>query len=90
MRYYACFDGYGHLMGVVSQPELAERYRDDPEEFLRRNQPPGAIGAAGRPAGHVAVLNFSNNEELQEFLDSLGDEIEGFYGCRSESRPYNF
>jgi hypothetical protein len=40
--------------------------------------------------GHVGTLAFDNEKDLNDYLAELGEEIEGFYGCRSESRPYNF
>ena len=43
-----------------------------------------------RSTGHVGTLKFDNENELKDYLESLGDEITGFYGCQSESRPYNF
>ena len=29
-------------------------------------------------------------KELYDYLSELGEEIEGFYGCCSMSRPYNY
>ena len=40
--------------------------------------------------GHVGTLCFDTEKDLIDYLSELGEEIEGFYGCRSESRPYNF
>lgn len=50
----------------------------------------GPDAGTGRTTGHVSTLSFNNEKELNDYLESLGDEITGFYGCESESRPYNF
>ena len=44
----------------------------------------------GHISGHVGTLSFDNDEELNDYLESLGDEISGFYKADSDSRPYNF
>jgi hypothetical protein len=90
MIYYIYFDNYGHATTVVSEVELSEKYQGDPEVFSRAC----ADSAAGCPVehatGHVGVMRFDDDHELKDFLESLGDEIMGFYGCQSDSRPYNF
>ena len=32
----------------------------------------------------------NETKSKEEYLKSLGDEIEGFYTCKSDSRAYNF
>ncbi|UCD78496.1 MAG: hypothetical protein JSW26_24290 [Desulfobacterales bacterium] len=90
MKYYVYFDAYGHARKIINAQELAQKFGNDPAKFL------GAM-CQGRPetpdghtTGHVGTLSFDSKEELQDYLEGLGDEITGFYGCRSESRPYNF
>jgi hypothetical protein len=90
MKYYVYFDGYGHLKKVVNENELDEKYNNDTNEFLRSMCDPGPNAGSERLTGHVSTLNFSDEKELNDYLESLGDEITGFYGCESESRPYNF
>jgi len=90
MKYYAYFDGYGHLKKAISEKELSEKYNNDPEEFLRSMCDQGPDAGTERTTGHVSTLRFSDEKELNDYLESLGDEITGFYGCESESRPYNF
>ncbi|UCF95067.1 MAG: hypothetical protein JSW39_13250 [Desulfobacterales bacterium] len=89
MKYYVYFDAYGHARQAISATELAAKYDNDPDLYLK------AMGAQPETkmehtSGHVGTLRFESEEELNEYLESLGDEISGFYGCRSESRPYNF
>jgi hypothetical protein len=90
MRYYIYFDGYGHLRQAISEKELAEKYNNDPAEFLMAMRNLGPSTTVEGAAGHVSTLVFSDENELNDYLESLNDEITGFYECRSESRPYNF
>lgn len=90
MQYYVYFDAYGHARQVIDEEQLANTYHNDPDEFLSAMCNTGS-DAESRPAtGHVGTLVFDDENELNEYLQSLGDEVTGFYGCRSESRPYNF
>ena len=90
MKYFVYFDAYGHARQIISENELAEKYGNAPDEFLAAmcRKRPGA--PEGHTTGHVGTLSFDTQRELLDYLESLGDEIDGFYGCRSESRPYNF
>ena len=90
MRFFVYFDAYGNARKVIDQNELAQKYHNNPEEFLQAMCRPGPGVAVNHISGHVGILRFDSQKELKEYLDSLGDEITGFYGCRSKSRPYNF
>ena len=90
MRYFAYFDGYGHLKGVIEEKELAEKYNNNTDEFLKSMSDQEPNSAGERVTGQVTTLRFDDEKELKDYLESLGDEITGFYGCESESRPYNF
>ena len=90
MRYYIYFDGYGHLRDAISEKELAEKYNNNPDEFLKAMCCSGPDAKIEHTTGHVTTLRFDSENELQDYLESLGDEITGFYGCDSGSRPYNF
>jgi hypothetical protein len=85
MKYYVYFDPYGHARLAIGEKELAEKYRNDPDKFLN-----DMCRHFDHASGHVGTLCFDNENELDDYLNSLGDEITGFYGCRSDSRPYNF
>ena len=90
MKYFVYFDAYGHARQFVTEQQLSENYNNDPGEFLSamcREQP--NINK-GQITGHVGTLCFNTEKELIDYLAELGEEIEGFYGCHSESRPYNF
>ena len=50
----------------------------------------GSKPTAGYITGHVGTLNFNSDRELKDYLESLGDEIAGFYEADADSRPYNF
>jgi hypothetical protein len=86
MKYYVYFDAYGHVRQAISEKELMEAYQNDVDRFLeamcRRD--------GGHISGHVGILSFQNKEELADYLESLGDEITGFYRADADSRPYNF
>jgi hypothetical protein len=87
MIYHVYFDAYGHAREIISEQQMTAAFHDDPAEFL---QSVGPSRGAGYTSGHVGTLNFDTEEELRNYLEGLGDTITGFYGCRSESRPYNF
>ena len=87
MIYYVYFDAYGHAREIISERQMTATFHDDPELFLQSMCP---SGSAEYTTGHVGTLNFDTEEELKNYLEDLGDIITGFYGCRSESRPYNF
>jgi len=90
MRYYIYFDGYGHLRQAIGEKELAEKYHNDPDEFLRAMHNVGPSTTVANATGQVSTLVFSDENELNDYLESLSDGVTGFYECRSESRPYNF
>jgi hypothetical protein len=90
MIYYVYFDAYGNPRKAIGQQELSETYGNDTGRFLEAMCRGGPDTAPGHRTGHVGTLAFADESELNEYLESLGEEIEGFYGCRSESRPYNF
>jgi hypothetical protein len=90
MKYYVYFDAYGHARQAVSEKELAQNYRNEPDRFLKAMCRPGAHAGPDHISGHVGTLSFDNDEELNDYLESLGDEISGFYRADSDSRPYNF
>lgn len=90
MKYYVYFDAYGHARQAVSEKELAQTYRNEPDQFLKAMCRRGPDTGEGHISGHVGTLSFDTVEELNDYLESLGDEISGFYKADSDSRPYNF
>jgi hypothetical protein len=90
MKYFVCFDGYGHVKGVVNEKELATGYEGDPQRFLRAMCTADPGSGSGETSGHVGTLTFESELELKEYLESCGDVITGFFECESDSRPYNF
>ncbi len=90
MKYYVYFDAYGHARQAVSEKELEENYANDPNRFLKAMCRAGSKTAKIHISGHVGTLSFNSDEELNDYLESLGDEISGFYRADSDSRPYNF
>lgn len=90
MKYYAYFDAYGHAKQIITAQDLTDNFNNDPHNFLTAMCQEQPDAPAGHTTGHVGTLSFDTEKELQEYLEGLGDEITGFYGCRSASRPYNF
>ena len=90
MKYYVYFDAYGQARGAVSEDELAKTYGSDPHKFLQAMCGVGPEAERDLATGHVGVMSFRDETEFMEYLKSLGDEIEGFYACEADSRPYNF
>jgi hypothetical protein len=94
MKYFVYFDAYGQARKWLSEEDLARRFGGDPGVFQKAAaQEEGERAGAGEIAaasGNVSVLNFESEEQLREYLQSLGDEIEGFFNCAADSRPYNF
>jgi hypothetical protein len=90
LKYYVYFDAYGHARRAISDAQLAEAYQNDPAKFLQAMCRQGVDGDSNRVSGHVGTLSVNNPKELQDYLDSLGDELSGFYEGKGDSRPYNF
>lgn len=90
MKYYVYFDAYGHARRVISAEQLAETYQNNPDCFLEAMCRSGSNPGKGPISGHVGVLNFNSEKELRDYLESMGDEISGFYKTEADSRPYNF
>lgn len=90
MKYFVYFDAYGHAREIISEQDLTEKFAGEPDEFLAAMCRRLSGAPDSSTSGHVGTLSFDSQMELQQYLESLGDEITGFYGCRSESRPYNF
>lgn len=90
MKFYVYYDAYGHARRAISEAQLAATYQNDPDRFLEAMCRSGARPATGLITGHVGILNFTNARELKDYLESMGDEISGFYRAEADSRPYNF
>ena len=90
MKFYVYFNAYGHAQKIISEQQLAEAFNNKTGEFFAAMCQGQPDAEKAHRTGHVATLTFDNEKELNEYLADLGEEIEGFYGCRSESRPYNF
>ncbi len=90
MKFYVYFDPYGHAKQIITEQQLAETFHSETNDFLVAMCQGQPDAAGTHCSGHVGTLTFDNEEDLQDYLAELGEEIEGFYDCRSESRPYNF
>jgi len=90
MKYYVYFDAYGHVRRAINEEQLAEAYHNDPDRFLKAMCRSESNTGKGSITGHVGTLNFNSDKELKDYLESMGDEITGFYKADADSRPYNF
>ena len=90
MIFYVYFDSYGHARSVLNREQLENVYQGDPDAFLRAMNAREQEAGASHTTGHVGTLRFDTPEALQEYLNSLGDEITGFYEGDADNRPYNF
>lgn len=88
MIYYVYYDSYGNPRQAISEQELRDRYGNDPESFraaLRGESPD-----TGNMTAHVGTVNFNDEKELQEFMDSMDEANRGFFEGEGQSRPFNF
>jgi hypothetical protein len=90
MKYYVYFDAYGYARRAIGEEQLAGTYQNDPDRFLEAMCRSGSNPGKGNITGHVGILNFNSDRELKDYLESMGDEITGFYNADADSRPYNF
>jgi hypothetical protein len=90
MKFYIYYDAYGRAIKMIGEKELAEKYANDPENYLKAASTSYAGTQTQARGGHVGTVSFDSEEEAVAFLRSLGEEIEGFYTCSFDSRPYNF
>ena len=84
MKYYVCYDGYGHAKKAVSQEELATGYGNNPDSFLKKmlgfSAGEGNLGGKG----YVSVINFESEQERDEYLETMGERISSYGGCPSQ------
>ena len=90
MKYYVYFDAYGHARRAISEKQLKDEYQNEVDRFLEAMCRRGPDTDEGHISGHVGILSFQNKKDLTDYLESLGDEIDGFYRADADSRPYNF
>jgi hypothetical protein len=90
VKYYVYFDRYRHPRKAVSEKELAEKYDNDPDVFLRAVCAIAPNDEVRQVVGHVGVMRFASEKELSDYFERTGEEISGFFECEGESRPYNF
>jgi hypothetical protein len=90
MKYYVYFDAYGHPRQTINEEDLTLKYDNDIDKFLRSISGSDTDGETSTATGHVGTFRFDSEEELADYLHSLGDELTGFYDCEADSRPYNF
>ena len=84
MKYYVYYDGYGNAKKSVGEAELADSYGNNPNTFLKTMlRTEGSEGDLGGK-GYVSVVNFESDQERDEYLETIGEKISSFGGCRSQ------
>ena len=84
MRYYVYYDGYGNARKAISEEQLATGYRNSPDAFLKEMLGSGAGERDLGGKGYVSVVNFESEQERDEYLETLGEQISSYGGCRSQ------
>lgn len=93
MLYYVYFDGYGRAQKAIDENELFHDYQNDKDIFCQQmvnKEREHSEKNEGYIAGHVGTVRCYNQQDLNDYLDSLGDEIEGLYEGDMGARPFNF
>lgn len=90
MLYYVYFDSYRRPKEAVHEEALAGKYGNNPDAFLRSMCGLVPDAPIEQTVGHVGVMRFESDGELQAYMEATGEEITGFYECREGCRPYNF
>jgi hypothetical protein len=84
MKYYVYYDGYGNAKKAIGEEDLAVRYGNNPDSFLKEmlggEAGEGDLGGKG----FVSVVNFESEQERDEYLETLGEKISSYGGCRSQ------
>jgi hypothetical protein len=84
MKYYVYYDGYGNAKKAIGEEDLAVRYGNNPDSFLKEmlggEAGEGDLGGKG----YVSVVNFESEQERDEYLETLGEKISSYGGCRSQ------
>jgi hypothetical protein len=88
--YYVYFDRYRRPRTAVREMKLREKYDNDPGAFLKAMETPEQGEGRQKALGHVGILRFESEGELKDFFENTGEEVIGFYECKSDSRPYDF
>ena len=84
MRYYVYYDGYGNAKRAIGEKELAAQYGNNPDSFLKEMLGSEAGERALGGKGYVSVVNFESEQEREEYLETLGEQISSYGGCRSQ------
>ena len=84
MKYYVYLDGYGNAKKAVGQEELASGYGNNPDSFLKEmlGSSAGERDLGGK--GYLSVVNFDSEQERDEDLETIGERISSYGGCRAQ------
>jgi hypothetical protein len=84
MKYYVYYDGYGNAKKAIREEDLAVKYGGNPDSFLKDMLGSGAGEGDLGGKGCVSVVNFESEQERDECLESMGEKISSYGGCRSQ------
>jgi hypothetical protein len=83
MKYYVYYDDYGSAKKAIGEEDFARRYGNQPDSFLKDML--GGEAGEGDPGGrgYVSVVSFESEQERDEYLETIGEKISSYGGCRS-------
>lgn len=84
MKCYVYYDGYGNAVKAIGEEELACNYDQDTAAFLKAMISSELGGKDKKTKGHVALVVFDSEQERDAYLQSMGEQIADFGGCRSQ------
>ncbi|MBN2125687.1 MAG: hypothetical protein JW821_15425 [Deltaproteobacteria bacterium] len=90
MRFYVYYDSYRRPRRAISESELAETYGGDTEAFLKAMWDQAPDSRMERGTGSIGTLSFDSERDLRDYLESIGEEVTGFFEAKGDCRPFNF
>ena len=71
MKYYVYFDAYGHAKQIIVGEEMADRYHNEPDEFLSTACRTDPRTETGPMTGQEGTLSFDTEKDLRKYLAGL-------------------
>ena len=80
------------IVQALYQMQIAEHHKDEILSQVREREQYQEIDKSYFTEVFTSICDDYEQYfmELQDYLDSLGDELNGFFEAEADSRPYNF